>query len=130
MARVLMIGIDPAKVDFSDPALPPGLNAEAIRRGIDLGLEQLRAAGHEAGHLFIPPDPDDLGVLADRLAGEPVDCVVVGGGVRLPPRNLPLFEAVLNTIARAATAPAIALVSRPDRNPPPPPPACSEREVK
>jgi hypothetical protein len=28
MKRVLLIGFDPARVDFSDPALPPGMSAD------------------------------------------------------------------------------------------------------
>lgn len=114
MARVLYVGLDPDTVDFSDPALPPGMDAETIRRGIRLGLEALGAEGHDAEYRDIPSDPAGLGVLADRLAREPVDCVIVGGGVRVPPRNLVLFEAVLNTIARADCRPAIALVARPE----------------
>lgn len=114
MARVLLVGIDPEEVDFSDPALPPGLDAEMIRRGIARGLHDLRTAGHDAQHLYIPADPSGLGELAERLAREPVDCVVVGGGVRLPPRNLLLFEAVLNTVASASSTPTIALTARPE----------------
>ena len=114
MARVLLVGIDPEAVDFSDPALPPGMDAETIRRGIARGLDDLRAAGHDTQQLYIPADPAGLGELAGRLAREPVDCVVVGGGVRIPPRNLLLFEAVLNIIAGAPGTPTIALVTRPD----------------
>ncbi len=114
MARVLLVGIDPEDVDFSDPALPPGMNAETVRRGIAQGLEDLRAAGHDPRPFHVPADPAGLGVLAERLAREPVDCVVVGGGVRLPPRNLALFEAVLNTVGRAAPPPAVALPARPE----------------
>ena len=114
MARVLLVGIDPEEVDFSDPALPPGMNAEMIKRGIARGLEDLRAAGHDAQHFYGPDDPGALNVLAERLARDPVDCVTIGGGVRLPPRNLPLFEAILNTIARLETSPVIALPARPE----------------
>lgn len=114
MARIVMVGIDPALVDFSDPALPPGMTAEMITQGIAKGLADLRAAGHEAESLFIPADPDALDGLAARLAEQPVDCVLIGGGVRIPPRNLALFEAVINTIGRVALTPTIALVSRPD----------------
>lgn len=109
-----MVGIDPEEVDFSDPALPPGLDAETIRRGIARSLDDLRTAGHDAQHFYIPADPSGLSELAERLAREPVDCVVVGGGVRLPARNLPLFEAVLNTVASAVSTPTIALVARPE----------------
>ena len=30
MKRVLSIGFEPAAVDYSDPALPPGVDAETI----------------------------------------------------------------------------------------------------
>jgi hypothetical protein len=34
MARILLVGLDPETVDFSDPALPPGMTVEKIRAGI------------------------------------------------------------------------------------------------
>ncbi|QGN53872.1 hypothetical protein [Novosphingobium sp. Gsoil 351] len=114
MARILMVGIDPDLVDFSDPALPPGVTVEVIRSGIVSGLADLRNAGHDADQLYIPPDPLALDGLRAKLAEQPVDCVIIGGGVRIPPRNLALFEAVLNAIGSATPTPAIALVSRPD----------------
>ncbi|MDB5680683.1 MAG: hypothetical protein JWO16_488 [Sphingomonas bacterium] len=113
MARILLVGIDPDLVDFSDPAVPPGMNADMIRRGIRTALEEMTTAGHEPHHLYIPVDPAGVHVLSDKLAGEPFDCVVVGGGVRIPPSNLLLFEAVLNTIVRAVLRPPIALVAHP-----------------
>ena len=41
MVRVLLVGYDPEAVDYSDPALPPGMNAEKIRAGITLALKQV-----------------------------------------------------------------------------------------
>ena len=38
MKRVLLVGLDPATVDFSDPALPPGMTAEKIHAGVKLAL--------------------------------------------------------------------------------------------
>src|SRR6516225_5038606 len=38
MKRVMLIGFDPATVDYSDPALPPGMNAEKIQAGVKLAL--------------------------------------------------------------------------------------------
>lgn len=113
MARILLIGIDPDLVDFSDPAVPPGMDADMIRRGIRQALDELAAAGHEARHIDIPLDPANQELLTEKLASNPVDCAVVGGGVRVPPRNLVLFEAVLNTIVHTASPPAIALVAHP-----------------
>ena len=33
MTRILFVGQKPATVDFSDPSLPPGFNAEKINAG-------------------------------------------------------------------------------------------------
>jgi len=40
--------------------------------------------------------------------------VVVGAGVRLPPRGLALFEIVVNAIRKAAPGTAITFNTRPD----------------
>jgi len=34
MTRILLLGLDPEAVDYSDPALPQGMNAEKIHAGI------------------------------------------------------------------------------------------------
>ena len=41
MTRVLLVGYDPETVDYSNPALPPGMSAEKIRAGLTLGLKQM-----------------------------------------------------------------------------------------
>ena len=38
MKRVVLIGFDPATVDLSDPALPPGMTTEKIHAGVKLAL--------------------------------------------------------------------------------------------
>ncbi|WP_430913309.1 hypothetical protein [Methylobacterium sp. sgz302541] len=45
MTRVLLIGYDPDAVDFSDPALPPGMDAGKIAAGIERGLKAMRDRG-------------------------------------------------------------------------------------
>jgi len=117
MARVLMVGINPDLVDFLDPSLPPGMNADIIRRGIAKSVEDFRAMGEEAIPFLISADPAEAGRLADHLAGEAIDCVTIGGGVHRPPQNLVLLEALINAVVRAPSRPAIALVARPDEAP-------------
>jgi len=39
---------------------------------------------------------------------------LIGGGVRLPPRNLALFEVLINAIRKAAPCAAIAFNTRPN----------------
>jgi hypothetical protein len=114
MKRVLLVGLDPATVDFSDPALPPGMTAEKITAGIKLGLADIAARGWLAENCFINPNETAVPTVERHLGDGHYDCVVVGAGVRLPPSRLALFEAVVNAIHRAAPQAAIAFNSRPE----------------
>ena len=114
MTRVLLVGLDPETVDFSDPALPPGMTAEKIRAGIAVAQRQFAERGWEGDIGMIRPD-ETAGPAVERLlASKSYDCVVIGAGVRLPPRCLALFEVVINSIRKAAPGAAIAFNTRPD----------------
>jgi hypothetical protein len=114
MPRVLLVGYDPDTVDYSDPALPPGMNAEKIRAGIEIALKQFAERGWEADLASIRPDETAGPTVERHLASARYDCVVIGAGVRLPPRRLGLFEAVVNSVHRAAPGATIAFNTRPD----------------
>jgi hypothetical protein len=114
MKRILLLGLDPETVDFSDPALPPGMNAEKVHAGIAVALKQFTDRGWESDVGFILPDETAGPTVERQLRSANYDCVVIGGGVRLPPRNLALFEIVINAIRKAAPGAAIAFNTRPD----------------
>ena len=114
MTRILLLGLDPETVDFSDPALPPGMTAEKVRAGIAVALNQFTDRGWESDVGFIRPDETAGPTVERQLRSTNYDCVVIGGGVRLPPRNLALFEIVINAIRKAAPGAAIAFNTRPD----------------
>ena len=115
MKRVLLVGLDPVTVDFSDPALPPGMTAEKIHAGVKLALADMTGRGWIAENCFINPDETAVPTVERRLASDRYsDRVVVGAGVRLPPSRLALFEAVVNAIHRAAPQAMIAFNTRPD----------------
>jgi hypothetical protein len=114
MKRVLLIGLDPATVDYSDPALPPGMNAEKIHAGIKLALADIAGRGWRSEVCFIKPDDSAVSTVERCLTNDVYDCVVVGGGVRLPPNRLLLFETVINAVHRAAPRAAIAFNTRPE----------------
>jgi hypothetical protein len=114
MKRVMLIGLDPATVDFSDPALPPGMSAEKIHAGVKVALADMAARGWQAENCFINPDETAVPAVERRLAEGRYDCVVIGAGVRLPPNRLVLFEALVNAIHRAAPGVAIAFNTRPE----------------
>ena len=113
MTRVLLVGYDPETVDYSNPALPPGMTAE-ISAGIALTLTQMTDRGWESDVCYIRPD-DTAGQTVERhLASANYACVVVGAGVRLPPQGLEVFEAVVNAVHKGAPGAAIAFNTRPE----------------
>jgi hypothetical protein len=88
MARVLLVGYDPEGVDYSNPAYPPGMNAEKISAGIALTLKQMTDRGWESDVCYIRPDKAAGQTVERHLASANYDCVVIGAGVRLPPQGL------------------------------------------
>ena len=114
MKRVLLVGYVPETVDFSDAALPPGMTAEKVHAGIAVALRQFAERGWEADVGLIRPDETAGPTVESQLASKHYDCVVIGAGVRLPPRCLALFEVVINAIHKAAPGTAIAFNTRPD----------------
>src|SRR5512135_1909438 len=102
MKRVLLVGYDPETVDFSDPALPPGMTVEKIHAGIKIALADFASRGWQSEVCFIKPDDTAVPTVERCLASEAYNCVVIGAGVRLPPNRLFVFEAVLNAIHRGA----------------------------
>ena len=114
MSRILLLGLVPETVDFSDPALPPGMTAEKVHAGIAVALKQFTDRGWESDVGLIQPDETAGPAAARQLASKSYDCVVVGGGVRLATGGLALFEVVINAIHKAAPGAAIAFNTRPD----------------
>ena len=114
MARILLVGLDPDTVDYSDPALPPGMNADKVRAGIAVAVQQFTERGWESDVGYIHADDTAGPAVAALLRSANYDCVVVGAGIRLPPRHLALLEAIIHAIRHAAPAAAIAFNTRPD----------------
>ncbi|AWN37166.1 hypothetical protein [Methylobacterium radiodurans] len=111
--RVLLVGYEPEVVDFSDPALPPGLDAEKIHHGIRVALESMRDRGWTAESCLIRPDDQAGPAVREKLAAAAYDCLVIGAGIRSWARHLAVFEAVLNAAREAAPSTAIAFNTRP-----------------
>jgi hypothetical protein len=84
------------------------MTAEKVHAGITVAIKQFAERGWEADLGFIRPDETAVPTLERQLASKSYDCVVIGAGVRLPPRGLALFEAVINAVHKAAPGAAIA----------------------
>lgn len=111
--RVLFVGQQPETVDFSDPALPPGFDAAKIHAGIGAGMQQMAERGWSADLLLVQPDNSAAIELERQLLGGTYECVVIGGGLRVPANSLLLFEALINAVHRAAPNTAIAFNTSP-----------------
>jgi len=80
MKRVLLVGLDPATVNFSDPALPPGMTVERIHKGVETALADMAERGWRAENCFIKPDDTAVPVVERRLAEGRYDPTIVVGG--------------------------------------------------
>jgi hypothetical protein len=89
------------------------MTVEKVRAGIAVALKQFTDRGWASDVGSIRPDETARPTVERQLCSTNYDCVVIGGGVRLPPRNLALLEVVINAVRKAAGA-AIAFNARPD----------------
>ena len=90
------------------------MTAEKVRASIAVALKQFTERGWESDVGYIRPDETAGPTVERQLRSANYDCVVIGAGVRLPPRHLALFEVVINTVRKAAPGAAIAFNTRPD----------------
>lgn len=114
MKKVLLVGQDPETVDFSDPSLAPGLDAAKIHEGIAIAMTQMSERGWQADLCLVRPDESATTTLKRALESASYDCVVIGGGVRIPPGSLLLFETLVNTVHKSAPGAFIAFNTKPE----------------
>ena len=115
--RVMLIGELPETVDFSDPALPPGTTAQKIHAGLDRAMNEMAQRGWKAELCLIKPDDSGTNQLEEYLDRHPYDCIVIGGGIRIPPKRLLFFEKVLNIVHAKAPRANIAFNTGPENTP-------------
>jgi uncharacterized protein (TIGR03067 family) len=99
--RVLLIGLDPAVLDFSRT---PGADAETIRAAAKVSDEKLRALGYEVRTCLIDLGATAEAVVRKELSENTFDCILIGAGLRVLPEHTVLFEKVINLIHQNAPA--------------------------
>lgn len=97
--RVLLIGLDPAVVDY---AKWPGLTAEKLEAGLRAEEARLRAAGLDAAICFVDHGQTAVDMVTAALAERSADIVLIGAGVRTDPAEFLLFERLINTVHEKA----------------------------
>mgnify|MGYP001278536623 CR=1 FL=1 len=98
--RVLVIGLDPALIDFSDPnyAAFPGMTAAKVLAGLTAAEEGLKALGYDAHHCLTDFGQTAEAVVTAQLQRRQFDCILIGAGVRAVPSNVILFEKLINVV--------------------------------
>lgn len=100
-ARVLVVGLNPDIVDFSKSPVP-GLTATKVRAATEAENAKLEALGYSVKTLYVDGGETAEAVLAETLAADPYDCIMVGAGLRIVPPYFLLFEKLINVIHQNA----------------------------
>lgn len=112
MKNVLLVGWDPAVVDFSK--LPQfDLTEQKLRDMLTAQQSELTSLGYQSKWCYLKQNADDERILTEALKFTAYDCVLIGAGVRLPPDYMLTFEKLVNVIHRKAPQAAICFNTNP-----------------
>ena len=95
---VLLIGLDPGLIDFSQPGYPPGMSAATVHAGLKSCEDELTGLGYDVQMCFTDFGETAEAVVRDRLTQGRFHCVMIGAGVRAVPSNFILFEKLVNVV--------------------------------
>jgi hypothetical protein len=95
---VLVVGLDPALIDFSEPGYPPGMSAAKVFAGMKSSEEELIRLGYGPQTCLTDFGETAVAVVQSRLMQQRFDCVLIGAGVRTNPSHLMLFEQLINVV--------------------------------
>jgi hypothetical protein len=97
---VLIVGLDPTLIDFSDPAYAayPGMTAARVMAGLTADQEHLKAIGYEARICLTDFGETAESVVLAQLKQKQFDCIMIGAGVRAIPTHFILFEKLINLV--------------------------------
>jgi hypothetical protein len=98
MKTILIIGMNPNTIDFSNPEMPKGVTKEMVEQGTKATLEKLMTMGYQAESFLIDTGASDLSGLAKQLKDKHYDGIVVGNGIRGLNSNFILFEQIINVV--------------------------------
>jgi len=105
-ARVLVVGLGPARIEGWDP--------EPVQAALARGRARFGDHGIEADYCLVALDEDPEGAIVEALTCDDYACVVIGGGIRTHEPLLELFEKVVNLVRRHVPDAAIAFNSSPE----------------
>ena len=111
---VLIIGEDPALIDFDAPDAPKDMSAAKVMEGLNGSVARLQAAGHEAELLLTRDAASVEAQVSSALQGRSYDVIVIGAGLRTLPKMAEQFEQLMNVLRDRSPRSKLAFNSRPD----------------
>jgi hypothetical protein len=96
--NVLVIGLDPTLIDFSQPGYPPEMNATKVFAGLKSSEDELTGLGYSVQMCLTDFGETAETVVQNALNQKRFDCVLIGAGVRAVPSNFLLFEKLINVV--------------------------------
>ena len=100
---VLLIGLDPTLIDFSQPGYPAGMDATKVLAGLKSSEDELTGLGYSVQMCLTDFGETAEAVVQSLLKQKRFDCILIGAGVRTNPSNLMLFEKLINVVHEHAT---------------------------
>ena len=95
---VLMIGLDPTLIDFSQPGYAPGMDATKVLAGLKSCEDELTQLGYSVQMCFTDFGETAAAVVESQLKQKRFACVLIGAGVRANPSHFMLFEKLINVV--------------------------------
>ena len=97
---VLVIGLQPTLIDFSDPdyAAFPGLDAVKVMAGLQAAADSLTQLGYDVQMRLTDFRKTAEAVVQDHLQQKRFDVVLIGAGIRTILGNFLLFEKLINVV--------------------------------
>ncbi|PCC74923.1 hypothetical protein SAMN02745121_08410 [Nannocystis exedens] len=109
---VLLVGLEPRVIDFSDY---PGLDEAKLVAGLAASLAATTAAGFDAEWCLVTTDWQEVeAAVRARLAARDWAAVMIGAGIRTAPSQLLLFERLVNLIHAVAPDARLCFSTSPD----------------
>ena len=95
---VLVIGLDPSLIDFSQPGYAPGMSATKVLAGLKSSEDELANLGYRMETCLTDFGETAETVVQSLLEQKQFDCILIGPGVRANPSNFMLFEKLINVV--------------------------------
>src|SRR4030095_3691894 len=95
---VLVIGLDPTLIDFSQPGYAAGMDAAKVLAGLKSSEDELTRLGYRVEICLTDFGETAEAVVQSQLKQTRFDCILIGAGVRANPSNLILFEKLINVV--------------------------------